>query len=132
VIASRIRDGKVQVLLMTSRDTGRWISIKPIYRANMQAVKQPNDNASSAEDNQRLLIWGNIERSGFHPTSLTGPTAVLAKRESISLQRREFGAHPISWIMVGADMLSLPTRAAKLGVQPKATTAISHRPLNRM
>jgi hypothetical protein len=25
VIASRIRDGKVQVLLMTSRDTGRWI-----------------------------------------------------------------------------------------------------------
>jgi hypothetical protein len=33
--------------------------------------------------------------------------------------RGESSANPISWIMVGADKLSLPTRAAKLRVPPQ-------------
>jgi predicted NUDIX family NTP pyrophosphohydrolase len=37
VIAYRILDGKVQVLLMTSRDTGRWI----IPKGNIDAGATP-------------------------------------------------------------------------------------------
>src|ERR1700726_4923125 len=40
----------------------------------MQAVEEWDDNAGSAEHDKRLLIERDVERGGFHPTSLTGPT----------------------------------------------------------
>src|ERR1700720_2524575 len=40
----------------------------------MQAVEERDDNGGSAEHDKRLLIERDVERGGFHPTSLTGPT----------------------------------------------------------
>ena len=49
VIAYRIQDGKVRVLLMTSRDTGRWIipkgNIKPGATPCEVALKEAYEEA---------------------------------------------------------------------------------------
>jgi 8-oxo-dGTP pyrophosphatase MutT (NUDIX family) len=58
VIAYRILDGKVQVLLMTSRDTGRWI----IPRGNIDAGTTPGE-AAEKEAYEEAGVKGTMLRS---------------------------------------------------------------------
>jgi 8-oxo-dGTP pyrophosphatase MutT (NUDIX family) len=64
VIAYRILDGKVQVLLMTSRDTGRWI----IPRGNINGRSTPPE-AAEKEAYEEAGVRGTITSSiplGFY------------------------------------------------------------------
>ena len=58
VIAYRIRDGKVQVLLMTSRDTGRWI----IPKGNINGRSTPS-KAAEKEAYEEAGVRGTITSS---------------------------------------------------------------------
>jgi predicted NUDIX family NTP pyrophosphohydrolase len=58
VIAYRILDGKVQVLLMTSRDTGRWI----IPKGNINGHSTPS-KAAQKEAYEEAGVRGAITRS---------------------------------------------------------------------
>ena len=65
VIAYRILDGKVQVLLMTSRDTGRWI----IPKGNIKAGVTPC-RAAEKEAYEEAGVKGPLPvrtRSGCTP-----------------------------------------------------------------
>jgi 8-oxo-dGTP pyrophosphatase MutT (NUDIX family) len=57
VIAYRILDGKVQLLLMTSRDTGRWI----IPKGNIDAGATPA-KAAEKEAYEEAGVKGTITR----------------------------------------------------------------------
>jgi 8-oxo-dGTP pyrophosphatase MutT (NUDIX family) len=59
VIAYRIRDGKVQVLLMTSRDTGRWIIPKGNIKARVTPCKAA-ENEAYEEAGVKGTITGSI------------------------------------------------------------------------
>ncbi len=58
VIAYRIMDGKVQVLLMTSRDTGRWI----IPKGNINGRSTPS-KAAEKEAYEEAGVRGTIASS---------------------------------------------------------------------
>jgi 8-oxo-dGTP pyrophosphatase MutT (NUDIX family) len=58
VIAYRIRDGKVQVLLMTSRDTGRWI----IPKGNING-RSTSSKAAQREAYEEAGVRGAIASS---------------------------------------------------------------------
>jgi 8-oxo-dGTP pyrophosphatase MutT (NUDIX family) len=58
VIAYRIRDGEVRVLLMTSRDTGRWIIPKGNIKAGVTPCK-----AAEKEAYEEAGIKGTITGS---------------------------------------------------------------------
>jgi 8-oxo-dGTP pyrophosphatase MutT (NUDIX family) len=58
VIAYRILDGKVQVLLMTSRDTGRWI----IPKGNINGASTPS-KVAEREAYEEAGVRGAITRS---------------------------------------------------------------------
>ena len=59
MIAYRILDGKVQVLLMTSRDTGRWIIPKGNIKARVTPCKAA-ENEAYEEAGVKGTITGSI------------------------------------------------------------------------
>jgi hypothetical protein len=48
----------------------------------VQAVKQRDNQAGGAEDNQRMPVEGNVKPADFHPRSLAACPGVLTDRLS--------------------------------------------------
>jgi 8-oxo-dGTP pyrophosphatase MutT (NUDIX family) len=91
VIAYRILDCKVQVLLMTSRDTGRWI----IPKGNIDAGATPG---KAAEKEAYEEARGSREPSQAYSRSAFIPISRNWKRAERLKKWPEKGERKLSWV----------------------------------
>jgi predicted NUDIX family NTP pyrophosphohydrolase len=105
VIAYRILDGKVQVLLMTSRDTGRWIIPKGNINGHSTALKAAQKKAYE-EAGVRGAITSSIPLGSYtYSKKLTSGEARSATVEVYLLRIKERlkkwpekGERKFSWV----------------------------------
>jgi 8-oxo-dGTP pyrophosphatase MutT (NUDIX family) len=117
VIAYRVLDGKVQVLLMTSRDTGRWIIPKgninggatPAQAAEKEAYEEAGVKGTIASSIP-LGIYTYFKKLGSEKTQPAAVEVYLLRVKEQLKKWPEKGERKLSWLSTkeAAELIEEP------------------------